>query len=1064
MAETEGSDDTSENELLNRSLSVWKGNKGSKEEFEPIPLDLHTASSLGLYDCVKAHITRGEVDIDHINKGGWTALMYACYIGHESIVSLLLEQGASVNLRNQKKETSLMLAASCGNDRVGRLLCSQGAELECRDARGWTALFHATYSGHQNMVCFLLKQGANMNAVEPSMGMTPFMEAAAEGHEIIVQLFLQHGVNVNAKAYNGDTARSLALITGNMKIVSLIDNHVMPITSLRAEAGLEPELSSSDDTFSRRNKNMRGGRGKAVGGGPSIMDGPQAIARLINRTRDAPQQKVPEGEVPKGYVTFPDETSTEQPQKLSYRDVTSPINPEDYKLDSSGSRDYNELEDDTNAFSKTGALTIKSSSGSSGGLAAAFGIRREDSLDSDEFPHESSCGDSHHHGNSGESSSDEGLEENHETSQISQTLKKLDVGENKEKESGDSDTKPNVDKKGEMEKKKLQSKKSKELRLTTEKVNEIEVMKNSVSEWIDNVHNSHSVPDTNFETPNLDHQGTEDNEKEAAIKPEYLPKHKHVKSPQHEHISCPSADDTVEGHMHNPGEGHNPGKVHNEGEIHPPGQGQTIDKGHSTGQGHSPSQGQSPGQEHNPGQLHNPGHSHNQSQGHNPVQGHNSGEIHPSGQSHNPYQGHHLVQGHNPGHGQKADRQTHNPISVEQKSSHHEPKHFSGAELIEQVANTLKNYDPRPAKEFLQQSPAIADSAIISVADPSVQPVSALNLLNTASDGYKAQMNSNPHSAGAQSGHHGNQGNRVSVPPPGFGPVVNQYHMYPHQGPPAVSMYPHVAPQLPPTAVSQGHVEIQKEAPPSSNAVFIEKMKDSMPLDLASLLEQLGLSKYLPTFDEQDVDLQVFLSLTDNDLKEIGIKLFGPRKKMMNAIARWHSKAKISVGELEQAYADRLEGEMQEMGVQLQLAVEQLEKLKAQVKQEQQLRNVTESCLMEERGAWQHVQRIIMETRQQCEDFKDVVRKMMQYVGELKSRVPLDSIQGQGQQKRPIRGAGAIKDERGVVKQEHMPSEAVIRKVDYYMQEVTHLLGNVTNNTDRLLGRSHAESPERPYP
>ena len=30
---------------------------------------------------------------------------------------------------------------------------------------------------------------------------------------------------------------SLALINGNMKIVSLIDNHVMPITSLRAEAG-----------------------------------------------------------------------------------------------------------------------------------------------------------------------------------------------------------------------------------------------------------------------------------------------------------------------------------------------------------------------------------------------------------------------------------------------------------------------------------------------------------------------------------------------------------------------------------------------------------------------------------------------------------------------------------------------------------------------------------------------------------------------------------------------------------------------------------------------------------
>ena len=42
--------------------------------------------------------------------------------------------------------------------------------------------------------------------------------------------------------------------------------------------------------------------------------------------------------------------------------------------------------------------------------------------------------------------------------------------------------------------------------------------------------------------------------------------------------------------------------------------------------------------------------------------------------------------------------------------------------------------------------------------------------------------------------------------------------------------------------------------------------------DLPAMLEQLGLTKYLPIFEEQDVDLQVFLSLTDNDLKEIGIK------------------------------------------------------------------------------------------------------------------------------------------------------------------------------------------------
>lgn len=46
-------------------------------------------------------------------------------------------------------------------------------------------------------------------------------------------------------------------------------------------------------------------------------------------------------------------------------------------------------------------------------------------------------------------------------------------------------------------------------------------------------------------------------------------------------------------------------------------------------------------------------------------------------------------------------------------------------------------------------------------------------------------------------------------------------------------------------------------------------------------------------------------------------RLFGPRKKMTNAIARWHSQAPAARSSLEQAYADRLEGEMQEMAIQL---------------------------------------------------------------------------------------------------------------------------------------------------
>lgn len=47
--------------------------------------------------------------------------------------------------------------------------------------------------------------------------------------------------------------------------------------------------------------------------------------------------------------------------------------------------------------------------------------------------------------------------------------------------------------------------------------------------------------------------------------------------------------------------------------------------------------------------------------------------------------------------------------------------------------------------------------------------------------------------------------------------------------------------------------------------------RPACPQDLATLLEQIGCLKYLQVFEEQDVDLRIFLTLTESDLKEIGI-------------------------------------------------------------------------------------------------------------------------------------------------------------------------------------------------
>ncbi|VDO43569.1 unnamed protein product [Onchocerca flexuosa] len=58
---------------------------------------------------------------------------------------------------------------------------------------------------------------------------------------------------------------------------------------------------------------------------------------------------------------------------------------------------------------------------------------------------------------------------------------------------------------------------------------------------------------------------------------------------------------------------------------------------------------------------------------------------------------------------------------------------------------------------------------------------------------------------------------------------------------------------------------------------------------LTELLSQLKLEKYIELFEIENIDLNLFLELNDDDLIEIGIKAYGPRKKMLNVIQRYRT-------------------------------------------------------------------------------------------------------------------------------------------------------------------------------
>lgn len=54
----------------------------------------------------------------YISLAGWTPLMYASYVGHDTIVNLLLDSGVEPSLGTPTGLTPLMVAAGCGNESV----------------------------------------------------------------------------------------------------------------------------------------------------------------------------------------------------------------------------------------------------------------------------------------------------------------------------------------------------------------------------------------------------------------------------------------------------------------------------------------------------------------------------------------------------------------------------------------------------------------------------------------------------------------------------------------------------------------------------------------------------------------------------------------------------------------------------------------------------------------------------------------------------------------------------------------------------------------------------------
>jgi ankyrin repeat protein len=120
-----------------------------------------------------------------------TPLILASMNGHETVVKILLEQGASMSRDYRCEGTPVAWAARNGHSSVVQLLVEEGSNIEDDAMESRSPLSWAASKGHEAIVRLLLKHGADPNREESGKDATPLSRAAEKGRKFIVQIILE---------------------------------------------------------------------------------------------------------------------------------------------------------------------------------------------------------------------------------------------------------------------------------------------------------------------------------------------------------------------------------------------------------------------------------------------------------------------------------------------------------------------------------------------------------------------------------------------------------------------------------------------------------------------------------------------------------------------------------------------------------------------------------------------------------------------------------------------------------------------------------------------------------
>ncbi|KAI9847491.1 MAG: hypothetical protein M1837_002392 [Sclerophora amabilis] len=129
-----------------------------------------------------------------VNLG--SSFYYACLLGVDSVVELLLENGENVNSQSGTYGNALQAASIAGHHQIVQRLLEAKVDVNLQGGEFGNALLAASITGRDKIVQLLLEAGIDLNMCLEKLG-NALQIASDKGHDRIVQLLLTAGIDID---------------------------------------------------------------------------------------------------------------------------------------------------------------------------------------------------------------------------------------------------------------------------------------------------------------------------------------------------------------------------------------------------------------------------------------------------------------------------------------------------------------------------------------------------------------------------------------------------------------------------------------------------------------------------------------------------------------------------------------------------------------------------------------------------------------------------------------------------------------------------------------------------